>query len=256
MKAPVIFLGHGSPTNASADNAFTRKLKDLRALYPNPRAVLCVSAHWMTEGTWVTAMEQPQTIHDFYGFPDELFQIQYPAPGSPEVAELVARTAKVNLDKEMWGLDHGTWAVLRHVFPEANIPVLQLSVYMSQPAEYHYELGKRLRPLREQGILIVGSGNIVHNLKQIKWEEKAPAYPWAKEFDLWVRDQIATREFDTLLKHATRDEAGKLSIPSPDHWYPLLYVLGASEDGDSLHVEYEEIQNASISMRSFSFRAT
>jgi 4,5-DOPA dioxygenase extradiol len=176
MKLPALFLGHGSPMNAIENNAFTQRLAGIGARLPQPEAILCISAHWMTEGTWVTHMPHPKTIHDFYGFPDELFRIRYPAPGSAKHAELVAETVgdfKVHLDDEMWGLDHGAWAVLRHLFPKADVPVLQLSLYLAQPPEYHYRLGELLRPLREKGILIVGSGNIVHNLREIRWETHA-----------------------------------------------------------------------------------
>lgn len=255
-RMPVLFLGHGSPMNAISDNAFTRTLAGLGRRLPKPRAILCVSAHWMSEGTWVTGMSRPRTIHDFYGFPEELFAIQYPAPGDPEVARQVASTVtdpKVNLDREMWGLDHGTWAVLRHMYPEAQTPVLQLSVYIEQPAEYHYQVGQQLRALRDQGVLIVGSGNIVHNLRRIQWEENAKPYDWAIEFDEWVKRKLEVRDFQAFRRDLTCSEAGKLSVPTPDHFYPLLYVLGASDAEDELRFEYEEIQNGSISMRCLSF---
>jgi 4,5-DOPA dioxygenase extradiol len=255
MKMPVLFIGHGSPMNAIAENAFTKKLSELGNEIAKPKAVLCVSAHWMTEGTWVTAMPKPKTIHDFYGFPKELFDVQYPAPGSREVAELICASVEkpaIQSDQEIWGLDHGAWSVLRHMYPQANIPVLQLSIYIEQPAEYHFELGKRLRALREQGVLIVGSGNIVHNLRRIKWEENAEPFDWAVEFDEWVKDKIVQKDYLALVNDATNSNAGKLSIPTPEHWYPLLYALGASDEKDLLRFEYESIENGSISMRCLS----
>jgi 4,5-DOPA dioxygenase extradiol len=251
-RLPVLFLGHGNPMNAIEENAFTRMLGSLGRNIPRPKAILCISAHWMTEGSWVTQMPHPKTIHDFYGFPKELFDVQYPAPGSPEIASLVQATVvdpKVHPDNEMWGLDHGAWSVLRHMYPKADVPVVQLSVYIEQPAEYHLQLGKQLRPLREQGVLIVGSGNIVHNLRQIKWEDDASPYDWAIEFDEWAKEKIKNRDFRALCHDYKKSKAGSLSIPSPDHYYPLFYVLGASDESDELHFDYESIDNGSISMR-------
>lgn len=256
-RAPVLFIGHGSPMNAIANNSFTQTLGHLKNIFPNPKAILCISAHWMTEGTWVTHMKNPKTIHDFHGFPEELFSVQYPAPGSPEMAELVKKTVTdltVSLDDEMWGLDHGTWSVLRHVFPAANIPVLQLSLHMEKPPEYHYELGEKLRPLRDAGVLIVGSGNVVHNLRKIKWESEATPYDWAIEFDEWIKAKLEARDFDAIINRFDQTEAGKLSVPTNEHYYPLLYTLGAAVPEDKLHFEFEGIQNGSISMRTLSFR--
>lgn len=255
-RMPVLFIGHGSPMNAIADNPYTRRLAELGSEIPKPKAILCVSAHWMSEGSWITGMERPRTIHDFYGFPKELFEISYPAPGSPEMAGFIRETVKdpqIQADHEMWGLDHGTWSVLRHMYPDADIPVLQLSLYMEQPGEYHLKLGRELRALRDQGILIVGSGNIVHNLRQIRWEEDSKPYDWAVEFDEWSKERIINRNFETLARDYNQSPAGKLSVPTPDHYYPLLYVLGASDERDNLRFEYEGIQNASISMRCLSF---
>lgn len=255
-RMPVLFFGHGSPMNAIEENEFTRTLNRLGEELPRPRAILCVSAHWMTEGTWVTEMPKPKTIHDFYGFPQELFDVQYPAPGSPEIAALVRETVKeprVNPDRDVWGLDHGTWSVLRHLYPRADVPVLQLSIYMSQNADYHLKLGEGLRPLRDQGVLIVGSGNIVHNLRYINWETHAPAHAWATEFDTWARQRLEARDFASLATKYLESEAGKLSVPTPDHYYPLFPVLGASDSRDELAFEFEGIHNASISMRALSF---
>lgn len=253
---PALFIGHGSPMNAIAANDFTRTLNQLGKELDPPEAILVISAHWMSEGTWITHMEKPKTIHDFYGFPQPLFDIQYPAPGRPDIAEAIQKEfidPKIQLDKEAWGLDHGTWAVLRHMYPNADIPVMQLSIYMSQPAEYHMKLGQELAKLRERGILILGSGNIVHNLRRINWEDQAAPYDWALEFDEWSKDKITKRDFQALQNDFLKTEAGRLAVPSMDHYYPLLYVLGASTQKDEVRFEYEEIQNGSISMRCLSF---
>jgi len=253
---PVLFVGHGNPMNALLRNDYTRELGRLARLIPRPAAVLCVSAHWMTEGTWVTHMRRPKTIHDFYGFPEELFAIRYPAPGSPETAELVRATAakyRLELDDDMWGLDHGAWSVLRHMYPAADVPVVQLSVYLGQPPSYHFELGRQLRPLRERGVLILGSGNVVHNLRLMQWDGKPQPYPWALQFDAYVAEKIAARRFDALLADPATMPGGVESVPTPDHWYPLLTALGAADETDRAVFEYEGIDNASVSMRCVSF---
>ncbi|HAR44313.1 MAG TPA: 4,5-DOPA dioxygenase extradiol [Bdellovibrionales bacterium] len=255
-RMPVLFIGHGSPVNAISDNPYTQRLRELGREIPKPQAILCISAHWMSEGSWITGMHNPKTIHDFYGFPKALFDIQYPAPGSPVTAAFIQKSVddpKIRIDQEMWGIDHGTWSVLRHMYPKADIPVLQLSLYMEQPGDYHVKLGQQLRLLREQGVLIIGSGNIVHNLRQIRWEEDAQPYDWAVEFDEWSRDKILNRDIHSLARNYNQDFAGRISVPTPDHYYPLLYVLGASEERDVIRFEYEGIQNASISMRCLSF---
>lgn len=253
---PVLFVGHGSPMNAIADNAFTRTLNSLGHKMERPEAILCISAHWMTEGTWITHMDKPKTIHDFYGFPQALFDIQYPAAGRPDIAAAIQKeiaTPHIHLDHEAWGLDHGTWSVLKHMYPNADVPVMQLSLNMHQPPEYHVKLGQELAKLREKGVLILGSGNIVHNLRKIKWENNATPYEWALEFDQWFKQKLIGRDFKALQDDFLKAEAGKLSVPTMDHYYPLLYILGASSPKDELNFEYEELQNGSISMQSFSF---
>jgi 4,5-DOPA dioxygenase extradiol len=255
-RMPVLFIGHGSPMNALADNDYTRSLHELRAQLPKPRAILCVSAHWMTEGTWVTHMPRPRTIHDFFGFPKELFAIQYAAPGSAEVADLVrsvVKDPKVQPDDEIWGLDHGTWSVLRHLYPEANVPTLQLSLDMKQPGAFHLALGKALRPLRDEGVLILGSGNLVHNLRRIRWEENAQPFDWATEFDSWCREKLLARDEAALASDYLETEAGRLAVPTNDHYFPALYALGAADAGEKVSFTFEGIQNGSISMRSFRF---
>lgn len=242
--------------NALARNEHSETLARLGREIPRPEAILCVSAHWMSEGTWITHQDRPRTIHDFYGFPPELFAVQYPAPGAPALAERISaaiREPRVNLDDELWGFDHGSWAPLRHLYPRADVPLVQLSIYMERPGPYHYALGRELRRFREEGILIVGSGNIVHNLREMEWEEGAKPDPRAVEFDAWARDAIRARDHRTLVEDWGRSEAGRFSVPSPDHYYPLLYCLGASDERDSIRFELEAIDNATISMRTVSF---
>ena len=253
MKQPVLFIGHGSPMNAIEDNDFTKKLKSLGSELTRPKAILIISAHWETNGTWLTGMEKPKTIHDFYGFPDALFQVQYPASGDPSLVKNVQdniTTPEIEADMNKWGLDHGTWSVLRHMYPKADIPVVQLSIDRTKPFEYHYNLGKKLAFLREQGVLVMGSGNIVHNLRTISWSKSAEPLDWAIEFDQWVKAKANKRDFEALTNEAMNTKAGKLSIPTPEHYLPLLYVLGAGGKEEELKFDIEEIQNASISMRS------
>lgn len=255
-KMPVLFLGHGSPMNAIEENDFTKTLSELGKNLPIPKAIVCVSAHWMTKGTWVTHMKQPKTIHDFYGFPQPLFDVQYPAPGDSELADQIRALVsdpKIYADDTEWGLDHGTWSVLKHVYPKADIPILQLSMDMTQPIEFHYQMGEKLKKLREQGVLIVGSGNIVHNLRKISWDENAPPHPLTVEFDQWVKQKIDQRDDKALFSDALNSEAGKFSAPTPDHYFPLLYILGASDKSDKIEYIYEGYQNSSISMRCVRF---
>lgn len=254
-KLPLLFIGHGSPMNAIENNKYTQSLEILGRALPRPEVILCVSAHWNTRGTWVTAMENPKTIHDFYGFPKPLFDVQYPAPGSPQTAKLVQETLGsdlVQLDHKEWGLDHGAWSVLRHLFPKADIPVVQLSFDPKKNAAFHYELGQKLKPLREKGVMIIGSGNVVHNLQTISWEADAPPADWAIQFDDWIKGKLNQGDFSALNTDYLKTEAGRLSVPTPDHYFPLQYVLGASDPSDTLCIEFEGIQNKSISMLSIS----
>lgn len=252
-KSPVLFIGHGSPMNALAQNEYTHMLNALGEELPKPRAILMVSAHWMTKGTKVTAMQTPRTIHDFGGFPRALFEIQYPAAGSPELADEIIQKInepKINLDLNEWGLDHGTWSVLCHMYPKANIPVVQLSLDMTKPASFHFELGKKLSFLRDENILIMGSGNVVHNLRAIDWDEKAKPHTFAIEFDKWIEEKTHAKKYQDLVEHYLDQEEGKLSNPTQEHYYPFLVTLGAAY-GHGVKTIYSEIQNASISMRSF-----
>ena len=254
-RMPVVFAGHGNPMHALSNNAYTKALTRLGQEIGKPKAVVCVSAHWMTKGAWVTHMAKPKTIHDFYGFPPELFAVEYPAPGSPETAELVRRTVRepeIRLDDASWGLDHGAWAVLRHMYPEADVPVVQLSVDNDQPGGHHLAIGRNLVPLRERGVLIVGSGNIVHNLAKMKWSVDPQPYDWNVEFDSFVKRETEAGNADGLAGDPRGMPGGAHSVPTTDHWYPYLYVLGAA-DGDKVRWEHEGLENASMSMRCASF---
>lgn len=255
-KMPLLFIGHGSPMNAILDNDYTKSLATLTTKIPQPKSILMISAHWTTRGTWLTRMERPKTIHDFQGFPSALSEIQYPAAGDPKLVDHIIVTLKdsgLGVDDSEWGLDHGTWSVLRHIYPKANIPVVQLSLDLTKPNLFHFELGAKLKFLREEGVLIMGSGNIVHNLRTIKWEAEAKPYSWAMEFDLWVKKNLEARNFQPLIDEISKSEAARLSIPTLEHYLPLLYILGASEPDDELSFDYEGVQNASISMRSLRF---
>jgi 4,5-DOPA dioxygenase extradiol len=253
---PAIFFGHGNPMNALLNNDWTGAWAAIGRTIERPRAILCVSAHWYLPGTLVTAMTAPRTIHDFGGFPRELFQVQYPAPGDPELAQHVRELLKpidVGLDQE-WGLDHGTWSVLCHVFPNANVPIVQLSINETQPPQFHFELGKRLRPLRDEGILIAGSGNLVHNLHTYAWGRHMPEpYDWAVRFEKTARELMQNGDFEPLINYETLGRDALLSIPTPDHYIPLLYILGAARPNDTLSFPVEGVDGGSISMLAISF---
>lgn len=246
---PAFFIGHGSPMNAIEDNEFSQAWAAVGASLPRPEAILCISAHWQTIGTAVTAMEQPKTIHDFYGFPQSLFDVQYPAPGSPELANLVQgtiRSTPVQLDHK-WGLDHGAWSVLCRMFPSADIPVVQLSLDQHKAPEFHYNLGKELRALRQQGVLIVASGNIVHNLRMLAWQDEA--YDWAVEFDQQVKHAILANDLHTVIHFDQLGDLARLAVPSDEHFLPLLYVL-ACQENEAVSFLTEKVTLGAISMRS------
>jgi 4,5-DOPA dioxygenase extradiol len=249
-RMPAVFFGHGSPMNALAHNRYTAAWRRLGSSLAKPKAILSVSAHWYTHGTAVTAMNRPRTIHDFAGFPHELFKVQYPAPGDPALAARVRALlapAEVTLD-ESWGLDHGTWSVLIHAFPLADVPVAQLSIDGTKPPRFHYELAKRLAPLRDEGVLIIGSGNVVHNLGRIQWAENAKPYDWAVRFNERVRGYLATRAHQPLLDIAALGEDARLSVPTPDHYLPLLYVIAQQDQGEPIALSIDGIEFGSIGM--------
>lgn len=253
---PTLFLGHGSPMNAVENNDFTKMLNRLGETLPRPEAILCISAHWLSAGTWATHMRHPRTIHDFYGFPQKLFDVEYSAQGSPELAERIQTMIskpKVQLDESSWGFDHGTWSVLKHLYPQADLPVVQLSLDMSEPARFHYELGQKLKPLREEGILILGSGNIVHNLSRVDWKSPYSAYDWAVAFDHQVKAAIEVRDVNAITQSLLQTSEGRLSVPTPDHYLPLLYPFGAADDGESVTYPYEGYEMGALSMRCVQF---
>lgn len=232
QRMPVLFIGHGSPMNGIEDNAFSQAWRKIAAGIPRPQAIICVSAHWLTRGTHVTATPHPETIHDFGGFPPELFAAQYPAPGDPDLASetkrLITKT-EVGLDQE-WGMDHGTWTILMHMYPDAKIPVLQLSIDYYQSPRYHYELAQELNALRDKGVLILGSGNVVHNLGMVDFrrmnDPKGFGFDWAIEFDAMVKKAIETGDHAALIDYTRIGKAAQLAVPTPDHYYPLLYAAG------------------------------
>jgi len=247
---PAVFFGHGSPMNTLERNRYTEAWRYLGESLPKPKAILAVSAHWYTRGTAVTSMEQPRTIHDFGGFPQELFEVQYPAPGDPALAERVRELlapVDVQLDKS-WGLDHGTWSVLVHAFPNADVPVVQLSIDGTKPPSFHYELAQKLAPLRDQGVLIVGSGNVVHNLGRIQWAEGAKPFDWAIRFNDTVRGFLSAHAHGSLIDYLTLGEDARLSVPTPEHYLPLLYVIALQSGHEGISLPIDGIEYGSIGM--------
>ena len=248
---PAIFFGHGNPMNALLQNNYTEAWGRIGRAVPRPRAVLSISAHWFVPETGVTVTTAPRTIHDFGGFPRELYQVQYPAPGDPDLArrvQSILAPLPVRLD-ETWGLDHGTWSVLCHVYPEADVPVVQLSIDERAPAAFHFELGRKLAPLRGDGVLIVGSGNLVHNLHTYAWGRHMPdPYDWAVRFEKEARAMMAAREYRPLIEYERLGSDAMLSVPTPDHYLPLLYVIATRQAGDTLAFPVEGVDGGSISM--------
>lgn len=255
-RLPVLFLGHGSPMNGIEDNEFSASWKRLGKEIPVPKAVLAVSAHWLTRGTQVTAMERPRTIHDFGGFPQALFDVRYPAPGSPALAKAVQAELpgiEVGLDGE-WGLDHGTWTLLRHMYPKADVPVLQLSIDYARPPQWHYDLGRKLAGLRRKGFLILGSGNLVHNLRMMDFQRmdaEGYGFDWALAIDAEFRKHILSGEHARLIDYPSLGPEAKLAIPTPDHYYPFLYALGALDKGERAALFNAKAVAGSITMTSF-----
>jgi 4,5-DOPA dioxygenase extradiol len=252
-RMPALFFGHGNPMNALQANPWTESWKAIGRAIPRPKAILCVSAHWYPPATLVTAVEKPRTIHDFGGFPRPLFEVQYPAPGDLDlcrrVQELLA-PANVGLDAG-WGLDHGTWSVLVHVFPDADIPVVQLSIDETQPASFHYDIGRRLAPLRDEGVLVMGSGNLVHNLHSYGWGRHVPEpYDWAVRFETSARQWMLDGNHQPLIEYEQLGRDAMLAAPTPDHYLPLLYILGTQLPGDAVSFPVEGVDGGSISMLS------
>jgi len=254
-KMPVLFLGHGSPMNAIEENEFVAGFRAIGKTIPKPNAILCISAHWETRGTFVTVMEQPRTIHDFGGFPPELYEVQYPAPGSPELAREVENTIKNTVVKsdDKWGLDHGCWSVVKHLYPKADVPIVQMSLDYYQDAQNHYDLGKELAKLRNKGVLIVGSGNLVHNLRMVAWdklENPGYGYDWAIEANDKMKEFILSSNSKQLINYPSQGEAFKMAIPTPEHYLPLLYTMALKEDDDEISLFNDKAVGGSLTMTS------
>jgi 4,5-DOPA dioxygenase extradiol len=252
---PVLFLGHGSPMNAIEENEFVEGFRHIGKSIPRPEAILCVSAHWETRGTFVTAMEQPKTIHDFGGFPKALYEVQYPAPGSPELAGAIKSLVKatnVELDYK-WGLDHGAWSVIKHLYPDANVPVIEMSLDYYQTPQYHYDLMKELSPFRKQGVLVIGSGNMVHNLGLVAWDKFNAdnyAFDWATEASDKMKTYILNGDHDKLINYRCHGRAFELAIPTPEHFLPLLYALALKEENEDIQLFNDKAVAGSLTMTS------
>ena len=257
-KMPVLFIGHGSPMNGIENNLFSHGWKSAIKDIPTPKAVICISAHWLTHGSYITAMDYPRTIHDFGGFPPALYQVQYPAPGNPELAKEISglrNHAPIGLDHE-WGLDHGTWTVVRHLFPEARIPVLQLSIDYHQSGEHHYELAKDLAALRHKGILFIGSGNMVHNLRMVAFDrldEPGFGFDWAVEMNELFKSRIGAGDHKSLMNYRTLNPAAMLAVPTPDHYWPLIYSLGLAAQDEAPVFFNDILVGGSLTMTSVRF---
>jgi len=251
---PVLFLGHGSPMNAIDQNVFSDVWIELGKTLQKPQAILCVSAHWFTRGTRVNDSLALKMVYDMYGFPDALYRVKYPAPGAPKIARHAARLLgdRAVIDNS-WGLDHGSWSLLLRLFPDADIPVFQVSVDATATAEEHFALGKKLRPLRDQGVLILGSGNVVHNLRMVDWELSG-GFDWAQTFDAYIKENVVSRSFDNVLQYQRAGSSARLSVPTPDHFFPLLSVLGASKPNDTVRVLTEACVLGSLSMTGYLFQ--
>jgi 4,5-DOPA dioxygenase extradiol len=253
IRQPALFLGHGNPMNALADDAFTHVLGALAATLPRPEAILVVSAHWLTRGTHVLSAAIPRTIHDFSGFPPELYAVQYPALGAPEKAARVKELLPEAVLDGAWGLDHASWVVLRHMWPGADVPTFELSLNFGAPPALHWDLGRRLTPLRGEGVLVIGSGNIVHSFAGADWGPDAQPHPWAVEFDAWVADALVRRDGDALVHYEAAGRSARLSVPTNDHYLPLLYPAAMAATDDRITFPYTGIEMASMSMRCVRF---
>ena len=249
-KMPVLFIGHGSPMNIITDNDFTQSLRGLGEDLPRPKSILVISAHWLAKATLVTCMKNPELIYDFFGFPPELYQVRYPCPGAPEEAEKTARVMKYMVNCSMeWGLDHASWAILKHMYPDADIPVFEMSICDAMEPGYHYDIGRRLSPLRREGILIIGSGNIVHNLQLMDYEMDAEAYDWAIEIDERLKGLLIDGDHGKLVNYKELGRNMALAAPTNEHYLPLLYTLGLQERDEGITFIHEGFQYGSVSMR-------
>ena len=249
-KMPVLFVGHGNPMSVMEDNEFSRAWDAAGKALPKPKAVICISAHWVTRGTLVTAMDKPRTIYDFYGFPPQMYEIRYDAPGSPDLAEQVRRIIKnteVKPDLD-WGLDHGTWTVLKRMFPDADVPVIQISLDANIEAQKHYDISRQLKELRDEDVLIIGSGNIVHNLRMARFDDSA--YGWAVDFDQRIANWISQNDYDPIIHYEKGDQAAALAINSAEHYIPLLYTLALKDENEPVSFFTDKVMGGSISMRS------
>jgi len=252
-RQPAVFAGHGSPMYALEPNRYTAAWAELGKSLKRPDAVLVISAHWVTRGVWVTAMTKPKTIHDFGGFPQALFDIQYPAPGSPALADRVTELLNVPvvLEENEWGIDHGAWSVLKYLYPDADVPIVQLSLDGSKSAREHYELAKLLRPLRDENILILASGNVVHNLRTIDWHDNVEPAHWAKDFNAFFSSEMLANHHESLINWETYGDAAHLSIPTPEHYWPALYTLALQEEDERAKIYIDGIEMSSIGMLGF-----
>ena len=249
---PVIFVGHGSPMNAIEDNEYTKTWRSLGERLLRPEAIVSISAHWYTKGTKIMNEESPKTIYDMYGFPKELYEIIYDSPGSPKLAgatkELISKETEYD---NSWGIDHGTWSVLVHMYPDRDIPVFQISIDAYAPPEVHYNIGRELRELRKEGVLILGSGNIVHNLRLVDWHQKNKGFDWAYEFDDYIYESILNNNHEAIIRYKEKGDIARLAVPTPDHFYPLLYVLGASDEKDRISAFNKSCELGSLTMTGY-----
>jgi len=251
LKMPALFIGHGNPMNAIMDNSYTAALKEAAKSIPRPKAILVVSAHWMAQGTHITCADRPRQIYDFYGFPDELYQVKYSPSGAEGFVALIEEELREEgvTCSDKWGMDHAAWAVLVHMYPNADIPVVEMSLDMGRDEEYHYNMGKKLRGLRDKGILVIGSGNIVHNLWKMNREMDAAPFAWTIDFDSYIARALENNDHRALIDYKNAGDSAKLAVPTRDHYLPLLYIAGMQEEGDTLEFIYTGLQHSSMSMR-------
>jgi 4,5-DOPA dioxygenase extradiol len=253
-KMPLVFVGHGSPMNAIEDNRYTRSWREMAREIPMPESIISISAHWYTKGTKIMNEESPKTIHDMYGFPKQLYEILYDVPGSPKLAANAKNLiTKESVFDNSWGIDHGTWSVLVHMYPKRNIPVFQISIDAAAPAQAHYQIGKEIKSLREQGVLLFGTGNIVHNLHLVDWRIEDEGFDWAYAFDDYIKDNIENGNHENIINYQSLGEVAALAVPITDHFNPILYILGASDRDDKISVYNNSCMMGSLSMTSYLF---